>query len=150
MQWSGVAQRRRDAAIYGMRRGGGHNNNAMRHDAATRTHDDCAIFMYGRSVYYSWDRLPIIKNAESNGNPDERGCAAWRVQQQRNASSHGMRLDVCTTITQCVITTRRARPGIATQCPRNRARRPPCGGVRRLRDFLYMDDRYIIHAIDYQ
>ena len=51
VQWCGVAQRRRDAVICGLRRGGGHNNNAMRHDAATRTSDDCAIFIYGRSVY---------------------------------------------------------------------------------------------------
>ena len=97
-----------------------HNHNAMRHHNATRTSRHCnampaqsgatppmrgrptiaRLFIYGRSVYYSWDRLPIIKNAGSNGNPDGRGSAFGyggiltrraAGTMQRDAVIYGMR-----------------------------------------------------------
>ena len=79
-----VGTRQRDAEICGMRRGGGHNHNAMRHDNATRTSDDCAIFMYGRSAYLFMYRSSIMKNAESNGDPDGRGPAFGSAGIARN------------------------------------------------------------------
>ena len=92
VQWSGVAQRRRDAVICGLRRGGMHNHNAMR-----------------RCTVYSGVAL------HNDGTTRQYAVCAGAVG---------------TITTQCVMTPRRARTTIAR--------------------FLCMDDRYIIHGIDYQ
>ena len=131
-----VGTRQRDAEICGMRRGGGHNHNAMRHctvcvGACAQQQRDASL--HGMRRMY----------AQPQCDASLHGMRRMYAQPKRDASLHGIRLDVCTTITQCVITTRRARPGIATQCTRNRARRPHAGRPTIARFFIYGRSAYL-------
>ena len=99
--WVGIRQR--NAEICGMRRDGGHNATRCVMTPRRARPTIARLFIYQRRAYLFMDRSSIMKNAESNGNPDERGpafgsagiarnagddcggiltrCAAWRVQQ---------------------------------------------------------------------
>ena len=105
--WVGIRQR--NAEICGMRRDGGHNATRCVMTPRRARPTIARLFIYQRRAYLFMDRSSIIKNAESNGNPDKRGPAfgsagialQCRIRLWRDIDA--LRGVARTTITQCVI-----------------------------------------------